>query len=161
MTDDKHLPQSSFIRKFFRWGHFALPSMSIIFPRLTLTARDYWARICKRLCSPGIDSEESIQPADVAWRASTTNRVVVPARQAGNRFIGGSLKGLQIRALFSVLSYVSLDLSQVLSILGCPPTSLHDSPKLLCPLSSIFFSVHLCWVLHPGSHSFFKCLVSG
>jgi hypothetical protein len=28
-----------------------------------------------------------------------TNRVVVPARRAGNRFMG-SLKGLQIRALF-------------------------------------------------------------
>jgi hypothetical protein len=34
----------------------------------------------------------------VEWRANTTNRVVVPAPQAGNRFLG-SLKGLQIRAL--------------------------------------------------------------
>jgi hypothetical protein len=34
--------------------------------------------------------------AYVAWLAGTTNRVV-PARQAGNRFLG-SLKGLQIRA---------------------------------------------------------------
>ncbi len=40
--------------------------------------------------------EESIPPAYVAWRAGTTNRVVVPARQAGNRFLG-SLKGLQIQ----------------------------------------------------------------
>ncbi len=57
------------------------------------------ARICKRLRSPGIDSEESIPPVYVAsWRAGTTNRVVAPARQAGNRFLG-SLKGLQIRAL--------------------------------------------------------------
>ncbi len=48
------------------------------------------ARICKRLRSP-------IPPAYVAWRANTTNMVVVPARQAGNRFLG-SLKGLQIRA---------------------------------------------------------------
>ncbi len=55
------------------------------------------ARICQRLRSPGIDSEESIPPANVAWRASKTNRVVVPARNAGNRFLG-SLKGLQIRA---------------------------------------------------------------
>ncbi len=55
------------------------------------------ARICKQLRSPGIDSEVSISPAYVAWRASTTNRVVPPARQAGNRFLG-SLKGLQIRA---------------------------------------------------------------
>ncbi len=39
------------------------------------------ARICKRLWSPGIDSEESISPAYVAWRASTTNRVSYrPAR---------------------------------------------------------------------------------
>ncbi len=49
------------------------------------------ARICKRLISQGINSEESIPPAYVAWR------VVVPARQAENRF-PGSLKGLQIRA---------------------------------------------------------------
>jgi hypothetical protein len=59
----------------------------------------YRARICKRLWRPGIDAEESIPPAYVAWRAGTTNRVVVPARQAGNRFLG-SLKGLQIRALY-------------------------------------------------------------
>ncbi len=55
------------------------------------------ARICKRLWSPEIDSEESIQLAYVAWRAGAAYRVVVLARQAGNRFLG-SLKGLQIRA---------------------------------------------------------------
>ncbi len=36
------------------------------------------------------------------WRAGTSNKVVVPARQAGNRSLG-SLKGLQIRALYSPL----------------------------------------------------------
>jgi hypothetical protein len=36
--------------------------------------------------------QESIPTAYVAWLAGTTNRVVVPARQAGNRFLG-SLKG--------------------------------------------------------------------
>ena len=41
-------------------------------------------RICKRLRRPGIDSEDSIPPAYVAWRAGTTNRVAVPARQAEN-----------------------------------------------------------------------------
>jgi hypothetical protein len=51
------------------------------------------AQICERLRGPGIDSKESIPPAYVAWRVSTINRVVVPARQAGNR-IKGSLKGL-------------------------------------------------------------------
>jgi hypothetical protein len=61
-----------------------------------------WARICKRLWSPGIDSEESISPAYVACRAGTTNRVVVPARQSENRFFG-SIKGLQIRALVFVV----------------------------------------------------------
>ncbi len=39
-------------------------------------------------------------PAFVVCRAGTSNRVVVPVRQAGNRFLG-SLKGLQIRALKS------------------------------------------------------------
>jgi hypothetical protein len=58
---------------------------------------EFRARICKRLWSPGIDSEESTPPAYVAWRAGTTNRVVIPACQAGNQFLG-SLKGLQIRA---------------------------------------------------------------
>jgi hypothetical protein len=56
------------------------------------------ARICKRLGSPRIDFEDLIPPAYVALRAGTTNRTVVPARQAGNRFLG-SLKGLEIRAL--------------------------------------------------------------
>ncbi len=60
-----------------------------------------WARICKRLWSPEIDSEESSQLSYVAWRTGTTNRVVVPVRQAGNRFLG-SLKGLQIRALIYI-----------------------------------------------------------
>ncbi len=45
-----------------------------------------WARICKCLWSSGIDAEESISPAYVAWRAGTANRVVVLARQGGNRF---------------------------------------------------------------------------
>jgi hypothetical protein len=50
---------------------------------------------------PGIDSEESIPTANVAWQVGTKNRVVVPARQTGNRFLG-SLRGLQIRALFEL-----------------------------------------------------------
>jgi hypothetical protein len=54
-------------------------------------AEETRARICKCLRIPGIDSQESILPAYVAWRAGTSNRVVVPARQAGNRFLG-SLK---------------------------------------------------------------------
>ncbi len=56
-------------------------------------------RIFKRLRSQGIDAKELIPPAYVACRAGTSNRVVVPARQAGNPFLG-SLKGLQIRALY-------------------------------------------------------------
>jgi hypothetical protein len=42
-------------------------------------------------------AQESIPPAYVAWRAGMTNRVVVPIRQTGNRFLGSSI-GLQIRA---------------------------------------------------------------
>jgi hypothetical protein len=67
-------------------------------------------RICKRLRSPGIDSEELILPAYVALRAGTTKRVVVPARQAGNRFLG-SLKGLQIRLKFESVFGMSLSIS--------------------------------------------------
>jgi hypothetical protein len=58
------------------------------------------APICKRLRNPGIDSKASIPPAFVAWRSGTSNRVVIPVRQAGNRFLG-SLKGVQIRVLFN------------------------------------------------------------
>jgi hypothetical protein len=36
-------------------------------------------------------AQESIPPANVAWRADTSNRVVVPDRQAENQFLG-SLK---------------------------------------------------------------------
>jgi hypothetical protein len=61
-----------------------------------LSYRSALARICERLWSPEIESEDSNFVAH--WRASTTNTVVVPARQAGNRFLG-SLKSLQIRAL--------------------------------------------------------------
>ncbi len=46
------------------------------------------ARICKCLRSREIDSKESIPSAYVARRAGTSNRVVVPALQAGNRFLG-------------------------------------------------------------------------
>jgi hypothetical protein len=70
--------------------------------RWTLSDPQYRARICKRLWSPGINSEEPtvcIPPAYAAWQACTTNRFVLPARQAGNRFLG-SLKGLQIRAQY-------------------------------------------------------------
>ncbi len=61
------------------------------FVHSTVRERYCRARICKRLRSPGI-----LRPAYVAWRVSTFNRVVVPARNAGNRFLG-SFKGLQIR----------------------------------------------------------------
>ncbi len=71
------------------------------------------AWICNRLRSLGIDSngyrififepefvnvfgaQESIPLAYVAWLARTSNRVVLSARQAGNRFLG-SLKSLNI-----------------------------------------------------------------
>ncbi len=77
--------------EFFTGGRMFVKTGQKLFVRVDDNPRG--ARICKRLWSPGTDSEESISPAYVAWRASTTNRVIV--RQAGNRFLG-SLKGLQI-----------------------------------------------------------------
>jgi hypothetical protein len=50
-----------------------------------LLAQNIRARICKRLWSPGIDSEKSIPPAYVACR-------VIPARQAENRFLGSYIR---------------------------------------------------------------------
>ncbi len=47
------------------------------------------AVICKRLTRPGIDSEDSIPPAYVAWLAGTTNRVVVHAGPSGWESIPG------------------------------------------------------------------------
>ncbi len=90
----------------------------------------YWARICKRLWSPGIDSEESISPTCVAWQAGTRKRVVVPARQAGNRFLV-SLKGLQIRALY-IVQYSTLLFVRNISI-----EFSHFSLKKLPPLHHV------------------------
>ncbi len=47
-------------------------------------------------------AQELIPPAYVAWQAGTSNRFVVPDRQAGNRFLG-SLKSLHIRDQNSIL----------------------------------------------------------
>ncbi len=63
-------------------------------PSLGLNKRsglEFRARICKRLRRPGIDSEDSIPPAYVAWRAGTTNRVVLPV-PPGWESIPGLLK---------------------------------------------------------------------
>ncbi len=60
--------------------------------RLTVVEVDS-ARICEHLWSPGIDS------ASLCCLAGRyEKRVVLPARQAGSRFLG-SLKGLQILTL--------------------------------------------------------------
>jgi hypothetical protein len=75
---------------FYKLSRFALQRRKII-------EKKPRARICKRLRSPGIDSKESIPPANAAWQAGTTNRVIAQARRAGNRFLD-SLKGLQIRS---------------------------------------------------------------
>ncbi len=50
------------------------------------------ARICTRLRSPGIDSEETLPPDYIVWQAGTTDWVVVPVRQAAWKSIPGLLK---------------------------------------------------------------------
>ncbi len=51
-----------------------------------------------RILSPwlGYEHRNRFRQPMVSWRAGMTKRVVVQARQAGNRFLG-SLKGLQLR----------------------------------------------------------------
>ncbi len=58
-----------------------------------VAVKDSWARIRKRLRSPGIDSKESILPAYVACRAGTRTLHMLAES------IPGLLKRLQIRAL--------------------------------------------------------------
>ncbi len=80
------------------------------------------ARICKRLRSRGIDSEEPIPAGFVAGRAGTTNMVVVPTRQVRNRFLG-SIKGLRIRVQISIRSdnylYCTVSSLQKVDIYRC------------------------------------------
>jgi hypothetical protein len=77
---------------------------------------------CKLLRSPGMDSKESILPAYLAWWAGTSNMGCRTARQSGNRWLG-SLKGLQIRALYSVHCTPTWDYSKIYhtSDLGSQP----------------------------------------
>jgi hypothetical protein len=93
---------------------------------------------CKRLRSLGIDSEGSIPPAYVAWQAGTTNRVVVPARQAGNRYLG-SLKGLQIRTLAGRYDFPIP--TRFLALIDCSKI-----PAQFCGLSNDFATARLLFM---------------
>ncbi len=73
-------------------GYWQSRSVSVIVLKRSGYCSRNRARIFKRLRSPGIDSKKSIPPAYEACRAGTSNRVVVPARQAGNRFLGSGKK---------------------------------------------------------------------
>ncbi len=98
---------TSFFSPFFIFSHFFIslfyfflfyfsPHLFLlIFPLLSLTFSSIyctslfssllylsWARICKRLRSTGIDSNESIPPAYVAWWAGTVTLIGVYAGQA-------------------------------------------------------------------------------
>jgi hypothetical protein len=89
-------------------GRFQMSSLcrsTSTFAVFQLLNKESRARICKCLWIPGIDSEERISPAHVAWRVGTINRVVVLDRQAGNRFLD-FLKGL-IRARVEIGTRIS------------------------------------------------------
>jgi hypothetical protein len=64
---------------------------------------------CKLLRSPGIDSKKSIPPTYAAWRAGTSNRIAVSARQAVNRFLG-SVRGFRNSGLYCTVLYTSTDM---------------------------------------------------
>ncbi len=99
----------------------------------------------KRLGSPGIDSEESIPLVYVAWRAGTTNRVVVPAHNTGNRFLG-SLEGLKIWALIPTVIYSILYITLRILL----------SQNLDLFISTFFLATHRCMSLF----SFFETALS-
>ncbi len=94
-----------------------------------------WARICKRLRRPGIDSEDSIPPAYVAWQADTTNRVVVPGRQAGNQFLGS----LNTGSVQKCILYISSSLRVVF------PSRFVEDGAQLCNILNSEFSLPSTW----------------
>ncbi len=67
-----------------------------------------------------------IDSAILAWRAGTTSRVVVPSRQAENRFMG-SLKGLQLRALISA--------NKLFHLMSCRRPHCYENSKHVFPKS--------------------------
>ncbi len=99
------------------WHHYIFYSVytrsSLLFYCIDIS--HWWvfrAQICKRKPRnrfQGINSESiprnRFRQGYVAWRAGTSKRVVVSARQSGSRFLG-SLKGLQIRAQVSLIACI-------------------------------------------------------
>ncbi len=85
----RHLTRAAFDKlQISRCGSYLYLELLIFFPYI-------WPSPFKKALST--TTKESILRAYVVWRTGSSNRVVVPARQAGNPFLG-SLKGLQIRA---------------------------------------------------------------
>jgi hypothetical protein len=84
-------------------------NMAVSSTELIPTQGRSWARICKCLRRPGIDTKESIPPAYVAWQAGTSkNRVVVPACQTGNRFLGSLKDSSSVVVLFTFFLFHAL-----------------------------------------------------
>jgi hypothetical protein len=70
---------------------------------------------------------ESIATAYVAWRAGTSNAVVVPAHQAWNRFLG-SFEGLQIRVQVEINQMMEEEYAvQKATFFCCRLNQLHPS----------------------------------
>ncbi len=86
-------------------------------------------------------------PVYVAWQAGTSKRIVVPARQAGNRFLD-SFKGLQIRAqylkifshyvLYSVW-YIKIQMNLSYKLSRVEQIFMHKRMIFCCKLFSSYF----------------------
>ncbi len=98
--------------------------------------------------------------AYVAWRASTSSRVVVPARQAGNRFLG-PLKDLQIRAQESRIGRACFYAQFLIHRSGAKSFDLFSEIILKnCNVSSIFQFLlkFLCWNMQKLFSGAYLCL---
>jgi hypothetical protein len=95
----------------------------------------YRARICKCIWSPGTDSEESISPASVVWRAGTTNRVVVPARQARESIPGLLQRLTNTGSVRKGNKEEEFLLSSLFGPLHSPPVLSAETATLASPLS--------------------------
>jgi hypothetical protein len=98
---------------------------------------------------------ESIAPAYVAWRASTTNRVSYRPASSENRYLV-SLKDLQLRGQGIILRQkpeINV-LCHRGTELGCPRNSVDTEFRLFLLLPSILYSVRNWLKFRQNSHEF-------
>ncbi len=95
---------------------------------------------------------ESVPPTYVVWGAGTSNKVIVPARQAGYRFLG-SLKGLEIPALGEICVGMKDPSSMRLPWRTQNRASIYRLPCILVSINNLYICFAQC--VEQGKNWFF------